>query len=99
MFGSQHPETHERAGNLGRLFYNMNDHAAAAPLLREAVQGFTAVHSADHHLVHDVQGTLDRLAAWQAASAAAEQLAEGPAAEEQQQETMYQRMAKRRRRE
>ena len=56
VFGSQHPQTHESAGNMGVLLLAMDDDAAAAPLLREAVQGLTAVYGAEHRLVQHYQG-------------------------------------------
>ena len=60
VLGSQHPVTHEKAGDLGQLVFDMGDGAAAAPLLREAVQGLTAVCSAEHRLVHTFWGVSGR---------------------------------------
>ena len=39
VLGSRHSQTHRAAGNLGISLFDMSDDAAAAPLLREAVQG------------------------------------------------------------
>ena len=46
LLGSQHEDTLVAVGQLGKLLYKMGDHAAAAPLLQEAVQGLSAL-SAD----------------------------------------------------
>jgi hypothetical protein len=73
----------------------MGDDAAAAPLLREAVQGLADVYSAEHPHVHRYQGVLDRSAERQAANAAAQPV-EAPAAAGHEEETMHERMAKRR---
>ena len=69
----------------------MGDDAAAAPLLREAVQGLTDVYDAEHPMVRHLQDFLDDLGEGSGSEEESE-----PEAEE---ETMYQRMAKRRRRE
>ena len=61
VFGGQHPQTHQAAGNCGVLLFKMGDKAAAAPLLREAVQGLTAVYSTEHRLVRHFQEFLNRL--------------------------------------
>ena len=73
VLGPQHPQTLEGQGNLGIMLINMGDDAAAAPLLREAVQGLTEVYSAEHSQVRHFQGELDRLTERQTANAAAEQ--------------------------
>ena len=80
--------------HLGVLLFEMGDKTPAAPLLREAVEGLTAVYSADHSLVRHYQQVLDRLG-----QESDSEEASGSEAEEPQEETMYQRMAKRRRRE
>ena len=67
----------------------MGDEAAATPLLREAVQGLTTVYSAEHQLVSTFQEFLDAVA----------EGFESEEEEEEEEETMYERMAKRRRRE
>ena len=69
----------------------MGDDAAAAPLLREAVQGLTDVYDAEYSLVHHFQDFLDVLGEGSDSEEESESEAE--------EETMYQRMAKRRRRE
>ena len=43
LLGSQHPETLIFAGDLGEMSCIMGDHAAAAPLLEEAVEGLSAL--------------------------------------------------------
>jgi hypothetical protein len=82
VFGPHHPDTLEHTGDLGQLLFDMDDSAAAAPLLREAVQGLTDVYSAEHPHVRHYQSFLNVLSD-----------------AEEEEETMYQRMAKRRRRE
>ena len=58
------------------------------------------MYGTDHRLVQHYQGVLDALAERQATSAAAEQPAgASTAVEDPAEETMYQRLAKRRRRE
>ena len=72
---------------------NMGDKAAAPPLLREAVQGLTAVYmySAEHPGARHYQDFLNNLAGDSACDSESEGVPE--------EEIMYQRMAKRRRRE
>ena len=55
------PQTLTSAGNLGQLLFELGDKTAAAPLLREAVEGLTAVYSADHSLVRHYQEVLNVL--------------------------------------
>ena len=61
-----HPQTQESAGNLGTVLFTAGDETAAAPLLREAVQGLMAVYRAEHPLVGRFQSFLDLLVARQA---------------------------------
>ena len=85
LLGSQHPDTHQSAGDLGKLSVKMRDDPAAAPLLQEAVQGLTAVYSAEHRLVLHYQSGIDALTERQAATAAVGQPA-APAAGEHPEE-------------
>ena len=48
VLGPQHPDTLRNVVNLGVTLGNAGDHAAAIPLLREALAGFTIVHGTKH---------------------------------------------------
>lgn len=56
VLGSQHTETHQRAGELGELLFTMGDLVAAEPLLRKAMQG---LHGAEHRLARKYQQILE----------------------------------------
>ena len=110
VFGGGHPQTLQNVGDLGILLFDMGDDAAAAPLLREAVQGLMDVYSAEHPLVRHFQSFLDDLtesgSEEESGSDAEEEQEQEQEQEDEEEEAMYwftgtvgQRMAKRRRRE
>ena len=72
--------------HLGVLLFEMGDKTPAAPLLREAVEGLTAVYSADHSLVHHYQECLDDMG--EDSESESESTSDSDAEEEPQEETM-----------
>eukprot|EP01043_Picozoa_sp_COSAG02_P003297 COSAG02_NODE_80_length_40128_cov_591.169002_15_plen_601_part_00 len=55
LLGNQHEGTVVAVGNLGQVLCHMGDHATAAPLLQEAVEGLSALG-----VGHDIFGDLER---------------------------------------